>query len=241
MGTFVAALPTLVPAVGTLVTDIVTAIKGGSSPTKSDKDSALPTATTAAAIAKDDTFKAAVAKKQPNNAATAAAAAVPKDAVQKGASKSLSASGSAAKTLSAQLSAIANVLAPCYRAEDCVFAINELLGKTSLDQDDKGMLADWWTSADNEMAAIVASTKASFSELGDQSAVNAYQTLSAAKTSPGYAKLGKWMKNPGNTPTGPLQKEANNLWLWLNAATIVGVDTISQIARGLAQIAVNNP
>jgi hypothetical protein len=241
MGTFATAVTALVPAIGTLAKDVVTAIKGSASPQVRGGDGPAPSGATAKAISADTDFKNAVGKKQPHNAANAAAAAIPEDDVKAGAAKSVSDSGAKAKTLGEQLSAVVGVLDPCYDAEDNIFAIKELDGKSVLDEEDKKMLSFWWAAADGLISSISAAGKNSFEELGDSNAINAFQAIARAQKGADYLALAAWMKSPGDSVPEAQQIYADNLWLWLKAGTVVGMDTIKQIVAGLNQIAPAKP
>ncbi len=231
-----ALLPSLVPAIGTVVKDVVDAVKGGATASSAQHDASAATGPTATTIAADPNFKNAVKHNQPNNAANAAAALVPTAAVKAGASKSLAGSSGLAKTLSAQLKATVSALEPCYKAEDYVFSMTQVMGKPALDADDKNLLTSLWAAVTQNVTLILGTTKSGFSELGDPGAVNAFKAILSWNTSPARVTLDSWVKQPGSSASGSMQSNVNNLWNWLNTATIVGTDTLSQIAEGLDKI-----
>lgn len=238
MGGFLALVPSLVPAIGTIVTDVVNAVKGGATATSASKDATAPSGDTATSIAGDTNFQSAVQNRQKNNAANAAAAAVPATAVQAGASKSLSASGSVAQSLSKQLQAVVALLKPCYEAEDCVYAMMQIAGKAKLDDDDKSSLSNQWTTADKNIKQLSVGLVGS---IADPSAQNAFQAVIDAVNKILYTQIDDGLKVIGDSLSNEIQTDINDLWIWLDGATRAGMTTIESISQGLDQIAAVAP
>jgi hypothetical protein len=232
MAALASLLATLVPQAETVVEDIVKAVKGGATaPNNTSHDAPAPVGGTATAISSDSSFHQSVQKNQPNNAANAAAAAIPKPAVQAGASK-VSASNTAATQVSKQLDAVANLLAPCYEAEDALFAIKQVAFKTALDAEDKTGIKILWAVFEANIKKLSATDANSVT---DGAVQDDFLKVIGAPASEDFILTDTEVNALGASVSPRVQTAINNLFVLLDAATRDGTVLITRISTGLVQ------
>jgi hypothetical protein len=138
----------------------------------------------------------------------------------------------AAVQVSKQLDAIANLLEPCYEAEDALFAIREVASKATLDAEDSRRIKTLWAVAGANLKNLNVTDANAITDGAVQD--NFLQVINAL-LSADFITADDEIKALGTSVSLLGQTAINNLFVLLDAATKNGTVLITRISTGLLQ------
>ena len=247
MGGFAAILPTIIPAVGTIVKEVVDAIKGATPtgpPTVLSGDLATK-------ITNAPGFANAVTKQHDQTlAANIAATAVP-DAVSKltaaGAKVAVDSVSQNRTILATQLATVERLLELLYGTNSCLFGIFYFLDRKGtlkgvLDAADKSLLADLWSETEKGINDFVTEANKSLPTIEASSGARIeFEKLVNAWKNVVYHQIGKDLAALEGSASAALLVNVHSLWEKVNGSAVAGGVTLNEIARGADSSIANNP